>query len=599
MSLTRRLQLTMAALLLAATLVNLYLQTQSTRRFLEAQLVSHAQDTATSLALSLTSALQTNDDVMAERTIAAVFDRGYYRALEWRDVNGELIRRWESRPNPLQVPDWFANVLPIQSPAAEALLNAGWQQKGSVYVESHIGYAQAALWQTFVDLTIGSMLALLALITLVMITVKKSLAPLHRMASAAHSFVHKKTAMELPEQVVSELQPLALALGHMSQQVLAQFQAQAEQIQQMHRQLHQDETSGMPNRLAFLDALSEKEAKGQTYRLLAFRLTNLTVLNAERGYQRTNEMLRELGILLKQSGHQNWYRLSGSEWACLSDAETKPTLITEWGLFKHHAVALQLEGHETPGQVFAQIDQALNEAQQRQMEFFDVPSQVAIPAERWRSRLQHAIDGHQFTFVAAEITNAQQQPVAVEWLARLPLEDGTLASAGQLFGQAQRLGLTEVFERALLDTLFGLNNDQRIWHINITANALKSIELQKQLISFSHRQSIALEISELEAETLPTLLAVIKPLREAGIGFGIDSVSLGSGFLSQLPKWRPDYLKLGLAMTEAGAHSALMGAVVRMAKAMDIALYLPVAADSALTAWQDLNVDGFVWPPKT
>ena len=598
MSLTRRLQWVLALLLLIATGVNLFLQTQSTRRFLSAQLESHAQDTATSLALSLTSALQANDEVMAERIIAAVFDRGYYRRIEWHDVNGETVKRWESRPNPAAIPDWFADALPIAAPSAAALLNDGWQQKGAIQVESHIGYAQAALWRTFVDLLIGSSLALLALITLVMLLVKRSLAPLHRMANAAHSFVHKKTAMSLPENVVSELQPLALALGHMSQQVQAQFNAQAEQIAQVQSQLQLDETTRMPNRLAFLDALAECEAKAQHYAVLAFRLTNLAPLNAQRGYQRTNELLRELGQWLTGSGQLRWFRLSGSEWAGIADSSQKPELITEWGAFHHHAALINFDGHETSSDVLSAVDQALNEAQQRKLEFFEVPRRQALTAEQWRQKLLSAIEELRFRFTPAQITDRSGKKLATEWLARLPARDGELISAGQLFGQAHRLGLTEPLDAALIETLMQLPNDETLWHINLTGRALSSLLVQKQLLALRKRQAIAVEISEAEAVALPDLLEHIQPLRAADIGFGIDSVSLSSGFLTRLPQWRPDYLKLGLALYEAGPQSALMAAVVRMASAMDIAIYLPVAADAQLPAWHALELSGFVWPPK-
>ena len=55
-----------------------YAKLDSTRAFLADQLESHAQDTATSLGLSVSQHVVKNDMPSVESMINAVFDRGYY-----------------------------------------------------------------------------------------------------------------------------------------------------------------------------------------------------------------------------------------------------------------------------------------------------------------------------------------------------------------------------------------------------------------------------------------------------------------------------------------------------------------------------------------
>jgi EAL domain-containing protein (putative c-di-GMP-specific phosphodiesterase class I)/GGDEF domain-containing protein len=603
MSLTRRLQLALAILLLLAVAINLWLQLQRTRDFLALQLQSHAQDTATSLALSLSPALAANDQVMVERMIDAVFDRGYYRQISWLDVNEQPVLSRSSTVGPQQIPDWFLRALPIQAPQASALLSSGWNQQGTLLIESHVGYAQLALWRSFVDLAIGSLVALFALGVLVLYTVQRALAPLHRMAEAAHQFVSRRAPMQLPSAVVAELQPLALALGQMSEQVAAQFAAQAGQLHGLQTQLQHDAVTQLPNRLALLDQLSELENQHHAAVLIGVRLSNLASINAERGYAGTNAALQALTEHLNSVSALHWFRLSGSEFVALSAVEqvsdTTPTWLQLPAPWQAVAVQLQVQANSGPSAVLARLDAAMNEAKQRNLNWWPLASGESLPAEAWRKRLQDAIALPPFRFLPAQIEALSErcQP-AVEWLARLPQADGELLTAGQLLAQARRLGLETELEAALLTRLAQLPKDARRWHVNINASALITPSLRQQLSQLARDQQLSLELSENEALALPELSDLLRPLRVEGIGFGLDQVSLSAGLLAVLPHWRPDYLKLGLGLAGAGADSALISSLVRLAQALDIAVLVPVAAGESTTGWRNAGVDGVMHPPQ-
>lgn len=603
MSLTRRLQISLALLLMLALAANLWLQVQRTRDFLALQLQSHAQDTATSLALSMAPALAAHDNVTAERMIDAVFDRGYYRQILWLDVNEQTVVKRESAVAPAQIPDWFSRALPIRAPQAGALLSGGWSQQGKLMIESHTGYAQLALWRSFVDLLFGSAIALIALGILVVYTVQRSLAPLHRMADAAHQFVSRRAPMQLPSAVVQELQPLALALGQMSEQVAAQFSAQAGQLQTLQTQLQHDAVTQLPNRLALLDALSELEHAQQAPVVIGVRLSNLGNVNAERGYAGTNAALLTLAEQLKAVANLRWFRLSGSEFLALTDSShgygnNAPDWLNLPAPWQAVAVQLTVSADVQPGAVLARLDGALNEASQRQLSWWPLAAAETLPAEAWRQRLTAAIDRPEFQFLPATIESlsARSQP-AVEWLARLPQPNAETLTAGQLLAQARRLGLENALEAALLTSLAKLPRDNRHWHVNISARALTEPTLRQQLSSLARQQKISLELSESEALAMTDLSALLRPLRSEGIGFGLDQVSLSAGLLTALPRWRPDYLKLGLGLAGAGPDSALLSSLTRLAQALDIAVLVPVARDDSAAAWQSSGVDGLMRPP--
>lgn len=120
----------LAAALFAANLLH-------TREFLTRQLGTHAQDTATALALQLAPALQAKDQATVTNTVDALFDSGYYRRIALTTPGGEKIL---VRDNPLHiegVPAWLVRLFPLDTPAGTAESLAGWQRAAVVQVVSH------------------------------------------------------------------------------------------------------------------------------------------------------------------------------------------------------------------------------------------------------------------------------------------------------------------------------------------------------------------------------------------------------------------------------------------------------------------------------
>ncbi len=98
--------------------------------YLQEQLSSHAQDAATSLGMVLPASLADNDLVRAEVTVNAMFDRGYYQSIRVVNTQGETLLLKTLPAAPAGVPQWFVNVLPMETPAAESLISKGWRQMG-------------------------------------------------------------------------------------------------------------------------------------------------------------------------------------------------------------------------------------------------------------------------------------------------------------------------------------------------------------------------------------------------------------------------------------------------------------------------------------
>src|SRR5512138_2494935 len=130
-----------------------YAKLESTRSFLTSQLESHAQDTATSLALSISPHVAKKDMTTAEGMINAVFDRGYYQIVKFTDPRQNVLVERVLTVKIENVPHWFIKWIPLKTPEASSDVMAGWNQAGTIYVKSHPGYAYKTLWDDVLSMT--------------------------------------------------------------------------------------------------------------------------------------------------------------------------------------------------------------------------------------------------------------------------------------------------------------------------------------------------------------------------------------------------------------------------------------------------------------
>src|SRR5512138_473982 len=104
-----------------------YAKLESTRSFLIDQLESHAQDTATSLALSVSPHVTQKDMTTVESMINAVFDRGYYQIVRYEDPRHKPLLERALEVKIENVPQWFVRLITLKTPEATADVMAGWK----------------------------------------------------------------------------------------------------------------------------------------------------------------------------------------------------------------------------------------------------------------------------------------------------------------------------------------------------------------------------------------------------------------------------------------------------------------------------------------
>ena len=116
MKLTTKLSVTILILLFLVCMGMYLITVHNERNFFIKQLNSNAQDTATSLGLSISQALAEKDKALMLSMVQAVFDRGYFRSITIVDVHGKpIVSRHVQEDINSAPPEWFKELMPLSS----------------------------------------------------------------------------------------------------------------------------------------------------------------------------------------------------------------------------------------------------------------------------------------------------------------------------------------------------------------------------------------------------------------------------------------------------------------------------------------------------
>lgn len=325
MSLIKQVWVLLLATILGAFLASFAVSVVSARGYVETQLRLKNNDTAQSLALSL-SQLR-GDPVSMELAIAALFDTGHYAEIRLDGLDGQPLTAQRSGPRPGAAPQWFQRLVPLRSPPGTAQVSDGWKAIGTLHVTSQAGFAYTDLWE-------GSLRSALAFAVLGLLAgavgtwaVRRLRRPLDATVAQAQALMERRFVTQT-EPKVPELRELSRAMNLMVGQVKRMFDEQAGQVERLRREAHCDPLTGVAHRRQFLsslDSLLQLDAGTVPGRLVLVRVPALAELNRLHGHRPVDEMLIALAQRLGQMAGQGQVgRLNGSDFACCLVEDTDP-----------------------------------------------------------------------------------------------------------------------------------------------------------------------------------------------------------------------------------------------------------------------------------
>ena len=622
---------------------------ESTRSFLVDQLESHAQDTATSLGLSMSQYIAEGDMSAAESMVNAVFDRGYYRVVRFSDTEQKVVIEKILDVKVENVPQWFIKMVTLKTPESTANVMAGWHRAGTIYVKSHPGYAYKTLWENVLHLTLWFIACGLFVIVAGGFGLRVLLKPLQRVESQADALCRKKYEIQEFLPKTRELRRVVEAMNRMTGKVKEMFEEQVGIAEGLRKHAYLDVLTGLGNRRYFESQITARlDRRDSTTKgvVLLIQVHKLQELNQEKGFQAGDELLKKVADLLKESTKQYANcvlgRLTGGDFGVfLPDAgtwEAEPLAASTANMASQlakeeltltdnvaHVGAVSYDCSTSLARLLSEADLALRTAQQSRPNGWEVRNITAdteetpLGEQQWRVTLVRALEERRITLYGQPVvaSSDKEKTIHLEILSRIVQVNGNLLSAGLFMPFAERLKLVSALDRIVLEKVMGLDHSQLgidTIAVNVSPATLQDDSYLDWLSSTLQNRSatiprIIFEFAEFGAVQNINLVKQFSAMvRGKGHGLGLDHYGQSFSHLGYLQSLRPDYVKIDRAYTgelkdEESDNRFFIGALCSVAHSLDI----NVIAEGVETEhqWQmlaKLNVDAmqgyFIEKPK-
>lgn len=584
MPLSRQLSLSLLAVLILVFIGTLWINANNTRDFVDQQLASHAQDTATSLGLSIAPYMASPDDLpVVDTMMNAIFDRGFYQSMILRDTKHNVLIEKHNPDSIEDVPSWFRNLLPLNPPESATDVNDGWTIAGTLTVKSHPGFGYQQLWQNALQafwmilaVFIGALLLLYAL-------VKMITTPLLAVVKQADAISKQQFEQIGLIPRTPELKRIVVAVNRMSAQLAKLFTQLSSQAERYRDFAYKDTLTGVANRrafeLAFEQLLADSEQHAEGY-LLLVRLTSLNEVNSNLGYQAGDEYVKlvsqELSAVLTQSQlNGEVYRMSGADFVVLLEDTEQQTCIaftqriisqlnaiekSEYRLGTAHVGVGSFNFGDTRTDVLERADNALSGASVT-TDRWQLARQEDLRRSntQWRTQLNTILQQNHADFVAQPIKNRKGETLYNEWFARF--NAGAVAAnssqaqhylpMGQLVPASVRLNYAQKLDELLIaSALKQLTIQPHAIGLNVSRLSLSQTSFHQWLINAlpQERTACAKLVLEIPERALVNgtddLTHFIAVLKARGVRITVERFGAQLAAITHLRKMKPDYLKL-------------------------------------------------------
>ena len=620
MKLSRLLVALISALWVLVFFATLAIVIESTKDYLQKAMESHAQDTATSLGLSISHSGRVKDPQTVERMTAAIFDRGYYREILLKSMDGKELVAKRVEQAVKGVPAWFIDIFPLATPRMDAIVMDGWRQAASIEVVSHPGHAYAELWRVSVrSFWVLLVVAILSLVV-VLVVLRLALRPLDDLEAQAIN-ISKRQFTILPKLPwARELQRVATAMNNMCLGVERMLSEQTDLAEKMRKKAYVDPVTGLMNRNDFSEQVAHLIAaptKFPSGALAVVRIRGFAAYNEKNGRVEGDALLKRtahlLGKTLERHEPAILAKLDGPEFGLLVPDIAQGDLsklgdeiiaaLAEIEEFPHtdqsvmaHAGIVYYRHHEGAsfGKLMAAVSSALAIAQAR-----GVPAWHVEEAEKAAEdqALYIEINGMFRVGLPSERVVLQYQPVRPcqvaesEWgyrseaCVRILGADGNLIRAGLFIATAKRLGALQLLDRVVVEKVLREIATQGPLHGGATAInvSLESI-IAPEFVDWLHQKlsaqpdvarNVILEIAEHSIiGHLDAVKAAFSRLRETGARLSIDRFGQSTASVGYLRSLEVDYIKLDggytRGLTESTDRQFFVQALVGIAHGLAI-----------------------------
>jgi len=581
MSLNKQMTIFVVSILLLILIGTFGLNFYQTKSYLENQLESHAQDTATSLGLSLSSVADPEEPSSMETMVNAVFDRGSYAHIALINTEGKPIYFRANSEEIAGVPEWFINIVSIQAPSAESLIQTGWIPIGKLRIKSNPELAYVKLWENTIAISIWFLIATLITIIIAYFAIKIMLSPLKKMELQAEAIVKKEYLLQEDLPSTTEFKRVVSAMNTMVRKMKSVFDRDAKMAEKLQKMAYQDKVTGLSNRTHFemnIAPMLDEKLDASAGVMSLIRIHNLKDLNDKYGYLIGDEFIQLLAKNLKKAiptREDLTARLNGTELITVAPTTNCQAFIiamntlykdigkihqqlnTDESLLKISIGIIDYQPSEKRQELLARLDYAIDKAQEANCPHYESIHNSEHSDDVWMQTLDKAMKENRFLLFQQSAYTDNNAPHSKELFIRLKDADDNIQSAGYFMPAVQHLKREGEIDQLVIEmaikylATMPITSKTRL-AINLTTfednTCMTSIEKYLQSIdssqlSFETTEKLIIQ-NEQSAQKLITQLKSLK------IKFGIDNFGSHFSNMAYLQTLRPDYIKLDAGFSQ-------------------------------------------------
>lgn len=632
MSLIKQLWIAIAVLVSLTLVSGLVISGYQARSYYAEQLSVKNMDNATSLALTL--AQMEKEPTAIELLLAAQFDTGHYRRIELHNAEGALLVLKENNDEAITTPAWFNRVMALDIPTGIAQVPDGWHLFGTLYVDSHSGYALQALWRVSSQMLFWFVMIALLCGVIGSWLLRLISQPLAQVVEQAEA-IGDRRFLSSHEPNTLEFKRVVRAMNRLAERVRSMLDVEAQRLTELRNATQVDELTGIANRNYFMSHLDSRLTMPEVVQdaILLIHVDALAEVNRELGRQATDRWLLSLlehteAVLRDHEQDLAGYqlgRLNGSDIALLLHETPELDGIAR-DIAKRLSIACELpniglplvlvgsyiEGHETRSQLFSRLDQLMANVEES-------PSRIPLlidhhhtqplfqNSHEWSDMLQQVLAHDNVAIACFPVVSAtgvlcqQEAMLRVDW-------QGQRYPASMVIGWARRLGvLTEFDVQVTRLALQRAAESPVVVAVNISSAMLSSANSYVQLVTILQHagralsQRVAFELDAAVVLKDPALFGhFVAQLKRCGAAVGLQQVGAEITAVPGLERLGLDYLKIDSALVQSAHESdvqSLLQGLCKFGHSLGCTMIAEGVQDSdQLARLQGLGFEAFTGP---
>ena len=560
----------------------MYLNFNSANQFIQNQLYTTSEDTATSLGLSLSMNIPEDGENLStmKTMVNAIFDRGYYESIILQDMEGNSLIENTNSIKVKNIPNWFIKNVDLKIPTAQSQISAGWMPYGVLSVKLHSGHAYTQLWNIFIEI-LQTFAVLVSIVLIILYFVLKFiLKSLNGVEKQAMAITNNDFIIQKDIPFTTEFKNVVIGMNKMVVKVKDIFEHEALMVQKYNDLLYNDQDTGMGNRKFFslrLSSLLNQQDASSSGTIIIFVLNDFSETKNTVGYKVLSTYINKLAELFYEVTNdieeRVVTRLKDSEFSMilpesdyikarkivdlflLKANDALPNELRKIKKFYISGGATYFDEKDKQKDILARADFALSSAKMKSetyIHFHEIKndeSLMELGQEEWHRLITTAIKEDGIKLALQAVKDNSGKIYHHEAYLRMSDEEGTIYPARVFMPMLNALNLTDEVDKKVVNLALKLANRGTSIAINIATSFIKNIENIYWLEDIFKKSTalnlhIAFESSNYAIiHNLENYINFSKMVQKYNYEFGIDNFNITDMSLNYLQDLKPAYIK--------------------------------------------------------